>query len=173
MLAEQEPHLDVPAARPQRAHRGDGRVGGPDGVEGHVGAAAGGVDHAAYGVGPALDEHLGAQLPGEPEGGPGHVDGDDAGAERGRDHHRRQAHAATAVDRHPVAGTDPAVGGQGAVGGREAAPQRRGGDEVQVVGQRDHVEVGRRHGDEVGERPRLGEPRLRLVRHTWASPAAQ
>ena len=65
------------------------------------------------------------------------------------------------------------MGGQRAVGRGEAAAQRRGGDEVQVVGQRYDVEVGRRYGDQLGEGPGQVKPGCDWSGHTWASPAAQ
>ena len=69
-----------------------------------MGATAGGLDDAACRIGSALDQHLGAEFRRQPECGLGHVHGDDAGAQRGRDQHRRQPHAATAVDRDPLPG---------------------------------------------------------------------
>ena len=66
---------------------------------------------------------------------------------------RGESDAAAAVHGHPLALPDGGPRDDRPVGGREAASERRGFGESERVGQRDEVEIGLEHDDELGERP--------------------
>lgn len=90
VCAEQQPDLHVPTAPPQALHRCHSRRGGAEGVQGHVGPAAGEVaDPLGHVRVPRrVDDALCPELPGAVPGGLGDVDSHDPGSQRGPDHHR-------------------------------------------------------------------------------------
>ncbi len=124
-----------------------------------VGAAAGGRDDAV-GVG---EHHLAPSSAARCRAAGGGIDGDDLGAEGDADHHGGQAHPAAPEDGQPLPRLQASLRGEGVVGGGEAAAQRGCGDEVDVVGQPDEVEVGRPHRHLLGERAGMGEAGLGLL----------
>ena len=69
------------------------------------------------------------------------VNRDDPAAERGGDLHRRQADAARAVHRHPLARGQPALAGHCVERRHVAAADRRRGQRIDAVRQLDAVEV--------------------------------
>src|SRR5215475_9784242 len=91
------------------------------------------------------------------------VDADYVRAERARNHHRRQADPAASMHRDPLAGSQPGLFRNAAKRRRKAAAERRGVDELHLVGKADKVNVGEWQGDIFGERAGTCETRLKLV----------
>ena len=164
VLAEHQAHLDVFAPRPQ-AENGIGhgdRV--TEGIERDMRPAAGGFPDRPGHVGlPAVDHRDRAELPGQGELGRVEVHADDV-RPRGRgDHDCGEPDAATAVNRDPLAGADPALVDDRAEGRREAAAEAGRGGERHAFGQGYEIEVGLMDGDVFGEGAPMGEARLLLV----------
>ena len=118
---------------------------------------------------PRVDRVRRAERAGELERLGVDVDRHHGGAERAGDHHRRQADAAAAVDRDPVAGADAAVLDDAANAVMKRQPSDRGLDEAERVRQADEVEVGARERDQLGERAPGGEAGLEVARRRSAS----
>ena len=90
------------------------------------------------------------------------VDDDDPGAERLGDEQRREADAAGAVDREPLAGPDVGAAGQRVPGGGGAAAEGGGDGRRHALGQAREI-VGEGHRDVFGEGAGLDEAGQALV----------
>src|SRR5262249_47665848 len=87
---------------------------------------------------------------------------DNVRAERARNHHRRQADPAASMHRDPLAGSQPGLLRDAAKRRRKAAAERRGVDELHLVGKADEVNVGEWQADIFRERAGTCESRLKL-----------
>ena len=104
-----------------------------------------------------------SELPGEFERLLLRIHGHHLRARRDGNHHRRQAHAAATVHRHPFSRGNTSLVDHRAERGRKPTTQARRRHEVQIVRQPDQVRVGVRQGDQLGKRTPRGEPGLEVV----------
>src|SRR5215475_8697365 len=91
------------------------------------------------------------------------INADYVRAESARNHHCRHADAAASMHRDPLAGSQPGLLRDAAKRRRKATAERRGLDELHLIGKADEVNVGEWQGDIFGERAGTCESRLKLV----------
>ena len=153
IVADHEAHLHVASLRAQGMDRGQARGGGTDRVHRRVRTATGELDDRGRSVGGAgVDGVGGAEVGGHRERLRVDVDRDGAHPERGGDHDRREADAAAAVHRQPLAGGDTRLMGDGPERGGESTAEARGIREAERLRERHEVHVGTRQRDVLGHR---------------------
>ena len=141
-----EADLEVAAALAERVDRVPAGGGDAERVDRHVRAPAREIEDGGRGI--ALGRVHGrdrAQLLREGELLVRDVDRDHVGAERGRDLHRREPHAAAAVHRDPLACSHLRLIHEAVERGHVAAAHARRLDEADRLGERDQVHVGEGH----------------------------
>lgn len=141
----------------------------PDGVDTHVGAAAGPLEDGGHDIrcltARAVENHLLRALGASQAQRVGvAIDRDDPRAARRRDGYRAEPHPATAEHDDPLVRLYVRSGVERPVSGGEPAPQARGGLEAHPLGHGHEVDVGLTHRDVFGERTPVSETRLLLVR---------
>ena len=103
VVAEQQPHLHVPAPPPKARHRGRRSGRGPHRVQGDVGAADLALEvRRDVPDNRRVDHQVSAEGRSEAPAFRTDVDRRDPGAEGLRDHHRGEADAAAAVHGDPL-----------------------------------------------------------------------